>query len=136
MKKQFCCSHSQDLYNDYYVRQSGSGVGAFTGSRVQRGHGIGSIFGSLFRSAAPLLKRGLAYVGRQALKTGAQIASDMVDGKSFGESAKEHLRERIKDAAQDVLGQTGSGKRRRRIVRRVTKKKQYRRKRAKLDILD
>jgi hypothetical protein len=40
------------------------------GGRYQRGHGLGSIFGGLFKAAMPLLKKGAKTLEREALKTG------------------------------------------------------------------
>ena len=45
-------------FEDYYLHQAGHGYPVYAGSRVQRGHGLGSIFGGLFKAAAPLLKKG------------------------------------------------------------------------------
>ncbi len=114
MKKQFCCDASRDLYEKYYVGQSGDGMRVFSGSRGQRGHGLGSMLSGLFRSAAPLLRRGLATFGKHALKTGIDIATDVGEGRGIKESAKRRVREGIKRFASGPFGshQTGSGKRR------------------------
>jgi hypothetical protein len=48
-------------------------LGVFAGRRYQRGHGLGSIFGGLFKAAMPLLKKGAKTLGREALKTGLNI---------------------------------------------------------------
>jgi hypothetical protein len=42
----------------------------------QRGHGLGSIFGGLFKAAMPLLKKGAKTIEREALKTGLNIARE------------------------------------------------------------
>ena len=34
-------------YDDYYARQVGGALSYFTGARVQRGHGFGSLFSGL-----------------------------------------------------------------------------------------
>ena len=59
------------------TRQSGSGVpGVFTGGRGQRGHGfLGNVFGGLLRGAVPFIKKGLAGIGRYALKSGGGVLS-------------------------------------------------------------
>jgi hypothetical protein len=44
-------------YHDYYIHQAGKGYPVFAGRRYQRGHGLGSIFGGLFKAAMPLLKK-------------------------------------------------------------------------------
>ena len=101
---------------DYYTNQQqrGLGVPLFQGSRLQRGHGLGNILSGFFRSALPMLKRGLAFFGKQALRTGAQIANDVADGESFTESTKKRVSERIKGVfnPENFSSQTGSGARR------------------------
>ena len=91
MKRKFCCDVSRSMYEDYYMQQSGSGLPVFQGLRGQRGHGIGSVLSGLFRSAVPMLKRGLATFGKHALKTGLEIAGDVAEGKSFKDSARERI---------------------------------------------
>lgn len=92
------------------------------------------------RSAVPMLKRGLASFGKQALSTGLQVASDMADGASFSDSAKLRAREGIKRLANDGVdylnaNQSGSGyrrvKRRRRSAPTRSIRKRVTRKRAK-----
>jgi hypothetical protein len=53
-------------YHEYYLNQAGKGYPVYVGTRYQRGHGLGSIFESLFKSAVPLLKRGAKTLGREA----------------------------------------------------------------------
>ena len=89
----------------------------FQGSRGQRGHGFGSVLSGLFRSAMPMLKR----IGKQALTTGAYIASDMLGGKKFDESARMRVRQGINSflpQQDDVSEQTGGGRARRVAVKR------------------
>src|SRR2546425_11698807 len=92
MKQRYCCDGQKALYTDYYVNQAGGALPVFQGSRGQRGHGFGSVLSGLFRSAVPMLKR----IGKQALTTGAYIASDMLGGKKFNESAQARVRQGIK----------------------------------------
>ena len=91
MRRKFCCDASRSMYEDYYMQQSGSGLPVFQGSRGQRGHGLGSMLSGLFRSAVPMLKRGLATFGKHALKTGLEIAGDVCEGKSFRDSVRERI---------------------------------------------
>ena len=108
------------MYEDYYIQQSGSGLPVFQGSRGQRGHGLGSMLSGLFRSAVPMIKRGLATFGKHALKTGLEIAEDVADGKSFRDSARDRIVPIIvpgikRFAEQEIFNsQSGSGKRRKR----------------------
>ena len=126
MKRKFCCDASRSMYEDYYIQQSGNGLPTFVGSRSQRGHGLGSMLSGLFRSAVPMLKRGLATFGKHALKTGLEIAGDVADGKSFRDSAKERILPTIlpgikRFAEEEIFSrQSGSGKRRRRPRSRKT----------------
>lgn len=113
--RKYCCDESRDLYLKYYSSQSGSGLPYFSGTYSQRGHGIGSVFSGLFRSIWPLIKSQLKDVGKQALKSGINIAADVVDGKSFKESVKHQVPEGIKEFAKTKLAQYGSGKRKRKV---------------------
>ena len=129
MKQRYCCDAQKSLFTDYYVNQAGGSLPVFQGSRGQRGHGFGSVLSGLFRSAVPMLKR----IGKQALTTGAYIASDMLGGKKFNESAQARVRQGIKSFLppdDDVSEQTGSGRRRRvlkrkRITKRTTKRRKH-----------
>ena len=120
MRQKYCCDASRGMYEDYYLQQSGSGLPVFHGSRGQRGHGLGSMLSGLFRSAVPMLKRGLATFGKHALKTGLEIAGDVVEGKSFKDSARDRIVPTIipgikRFAEEEIFSnQSGSGKKRRR----------------------
>ena len=122
MKHRYCCDAQKSFFTDYYVNQAGGSLPVFHGSRGQRGHGFGSVLSGLFRSAVPMLKR----IGKQALTTGAYIASDMLGGKKFDEAAKSRVRQGINSFLQpdtDVSEQTGSGRRRRVAKRKRTIKR-------------
>ena len=82
-------------YEHYYTQQVGNGLPVFSGPRNQRGYGLGGILGGLFRSAMPLLKKGVSSLGREALSTGVSIAKDALEGIN------------IKTAAKTRLGQAG-----------------------------
>ena len=114
MRKKYCCDASKHLYESYYMDQSGSGMPVFMGSAGQRGHGLGSMLSGFFRSAFPMIKRGLAAFGKHALKTGLEIANDVASGDSFKDSAKRRAFEGIKRFAtsENFINQSGSGRRR------------------------
>ena len=132
MKKPYCCEVSRALREDYYTKQSGGELPVFYGARTQRGHGIGSVLGGLFRRALPFLKSGAEIFGKQALN----VATDMIDGKSFKESANDWFKEGIKTFAsqRESIQQSGSGVRRKR--RRQSKKSSKMSKKRKVDILN
>ena len=90
-------------YDDYYAQQVGGVLPYFTGSRVQRGHGFGSLFGGLLRTVAPLIKRGALVLGNRALKTGAQIAGDVLSGENIRTAAKRRTKTAGKDLLQSLL---------------------------------
>jgi hypothetical protein len=56
--------------------QAGKGYPVFAERRYQRGHGLGSIFGGLFKAAMPLLKKGAKTLEREVLKTGLNIGAN------------------------------------------------------------
>ena len=141
MRKRFCCDANRALYENYYISQSGNGIPVFEGHRGQRGHGLGSMLSGLFRGAVPMLKKGLSIFGRQALRTGLDMVNDVVEGKSFRDSARERLPEglragigegikSIREAMPGLSDQSGSGRlraillgKKRKRVKKVVKKK-------------
>ena len=112
-----------ERYTKTYTRQSGGEVPVFYGARTQRRHGLESILGGLFRRALPFLSSGAKIIGKQAMN----VASDMIDGKSFQDSAESRLKEDIKTfvTSNAIIPQSGSGvrrKRRRQPSRKQSKK--------------
>ncbi|GFT40921.1 uncharacterized protein TNCV_1412401 [Trichonephila clavipes] len=62
---------------------SGQGVPYYEGVSFQKGYGLGGIFRRLFRAALPfLIKEGKA-VGKEALRTGKRVVSDVLSGEKF-----------------------------------------------------
>ena len=125
--KQFCCDANKDLYEQYYSDQCGSGMPVYQGSQMQRGHGLGSVLSGLFRNVWPLIRNGLKSLGLHTFKTGVDVANDVVAGSSFKESAKKRVPEGIKTFVSSQFGQSGSGKRKRRISLRFKRKKKSKR---------
>jgi hypothetical protein len=93
--------HNTDAraHHNYYMHQVGRGYPVYVGTRYQRGHGLGSIIGSLFKSAVPLLKRGVKTLGRESLKTGLSLALDVMEGQNVRQAAKS----RLKSTGQNLL---------------------------------
>lgn len=118
----------QDPYLAYYKNQLGGGVSAvYRGSPYQRGHGIGSFLGGLFRTITPLLKSGAKAVGKEALRTGINVLSDVVGTnvpvKHVISNRMQEFTGSLKRKADNKLNNvimTGSGKK---GVRRSYKKK-------------
>lgn len=79
----------------YFQDQAGSGIGNYyRGASFQRGHGLGSFLGGLFRAALPLFRSGAAAVGREAARAGAGLLTDVASGSgNFRDSLKRHAEE-------------------------------------------
>ena len=116
-RKVYCCDASRHLYEDYYSRQVGGLMPVFVGSRYQRGHGLGSTLGGLFRRfVVPLFKTHGKKVALNALRTGMDVAEDVLgSGRGLKESVKRRVPEGIKRTARGVMGQSGSGVKRRKV---------------------
>jgi len=129
MRKPYCCESSRHLFDQYYARQQrGSGeFPVYVGRYRQRGHGLGEIFGNIFRRIMPFLKS----FAPVALRTGANIVEDVSRGKSWKSAAMDRVPETISRVAFGNHNQSGSGIRRR---RKRPAKRSKRVKRAKRDI--
>jgi len=117
-RKAYCCDASRHMYENYYSRQVGGEIPVFAGSRHQRGHGIGSVLGGLFRRfVIPLFTTHGRTLALDALRTCMNVAEDVLGGgRGLKESVKKRVPEGIKRTAQNLNSQSGSGNRRRRIV--------------------
>ncbi len=103
---------------DYYheqARQIGHGLPGYQGIPYQRGNGLGSFFGRLFRAILPVAKRvgksALKNVGREAMQMGSNVIGDLTKGRNIKESLKQHGTKAgqnlIKRAASSVINQSG-----------------------------
>ena len=107
-------------YNEYYARQAGSALPYFAGAQYQRGHGLGSLFGGLLRSAMPLINRGAVALGKGALKTGVRTADDVMSGQRIKKAAKR----RVTDAGRSLMrGLLAPGVRPRKRIKRTPVRK-------------
>ena len=95
------------------TRQYGGRVLVFRGAQLQRGHGLGGLFKTLFRvavpvlrRAAPIVKRTVVRVGKasskRAAKVGAKALKDVATNKS---TLKEAIRQRVQEAAFDAAAE-------------------------------
>lgn len=105
-------------YERYYRYQTGGGRHFFKGAPVQRGYGLGNILGGLLRSALPVIKQGAKTFGKQALKTGAEIASDALKGQNIKASAKKRLRQAGHEMTSRALQRVSNPKRRQEPLKR------------------
>ena len=123
--------------------QWGGTFDVYRNSPYQRGAGLGSIFKSLWRLVVPLAKSVGKTVGKQALKTGARVGSDLLDGKNFEESVTERVNAAVKkhmEKSQEGgnLGKAPTRKSVTLINKKSRKKaiKKNNKKRTKVDIFD
>ena len=90
---------NQHALDRYYQTGSGGDL-FFHGPAYQRGHGLGGLFGRLFRAAVPMLKSsvlpavkaGTRNFAKEAIRTGLGVASDVLDGDNATASFERHGR--------------------------------------------
>ena len=116
------------------------GAAYFEGFPYQRGAGIGSIFGGLFRFLLPMLKTAGKEIGREGLAVGARVLGDLAQGKNLRHSVinetseglrnlvdrtnpTEKLRSAVEESRERLLRGGGGGTRRRRSAPPPKKKK-------------
>jgi hypothetical protein len=135
-------------YHQYYIWQAGNGIGGaiYKRSVNQRGHGLGSFLKGLFRTVAPLFKSGVKILGREALKTGSYILSDIVNDRPAKEAVRTHVGESFENlkrkVGEKVNNLTGSGNMKRRRIQNknhkvaVSRKKKKSHKKRSADIFE
>lgn len=109
-----------DYYSEYYdgLQNGGTRGGGipqvFVGSPYQRGHGIGSFLGGLFRRVLPYLTRGLGAVGKEALRAGVNIIEDVenkmplkVAAKHRFEQSRDNLKRKAREKISSLMKGTG-----------------------------
>ena len=87
--------------------QQGSG---FDGQSYQRGGGLGNIFRGIMRVVFPLLKSAGKAVGKEALRAGAHIASDIVAGDDPVNSIQRHTKQSIANQLNRGVSRLQKGK--------------------------
>ncbi|KAL6418948.1 hypothetical protein ACFW04_014159 [Cataglyphis niger] len=103
-------------YNSMYhdeLQNGGSWGGGiqrvFVGSLYQRGHGIGSFLGGLFRRVLPYLSRGVRAVGKEALRAGVNIIDDVENNMPFKvakhrfEESRNNLKRKAKEKISSLM---------------------------------
>jgi hypothetical protein len=98
----------------YYLHQAGRGNGSnrigpiySTPPFLQRGHGIGSFLGGLFRFIKPMLWSACKAVGKEALRAGGNILTDIAENKSPDVSARDtvsHVTASTQNLVQKLRG--------------------------------
>lgn len=86
----------------------------FTGVPFQRGGGIGGTLLRFWRFLVPLVKPIAKEIGKEGLHAGARILDNVADGQRLKDAVVTQGRESVRNLARRV--QTGSGKRRKRVI--------------------
>jgi len=110
-------------YYKYYLVQSGKGlddIGPLLHSVVpyQRGRGLGSFFGGLFRYLKPIFTSGANILKKEVINSGINALSDIATGANLKEVVQDRSKEIIKNvrrgAVQKLNEMYGQGKIKRR----------------------
>jgi hypothetical protein len=127
----------------YYLRQAGrsyrrgdNDIGHVysTSPFLQRGHGLGSFLSGLFRTLRPILWSGVKSLGREALRTGGNILSDIAD-KTNDVTTRNIVTKHLTETKQRLISKLrGQGRKRKRITATRNKKKSKKTKLTKTDI--
>jgi (p)ppGpp synthase/HD superfamily hydrolase len=122
-------------YTHKNLKGSGSNDQQFyKGLTYQKGYGIGDQFRRFFNWITPILKKhalpkiesGLKKVGEEIINSTANIAKDVIQGRSFSESANENVNnsvQNIKEAVETSLEGKGNLKRPYTIFKKIEEKK-------------
>jgi len=110
-RKTYCCDASRHLYEDYYDKQSGSGMPVYVGRRYQRGHGLAQTIGGLFKRyvipfVAPRAKQLSKQLLGNMMRTGMEVVGDVAEGRNLKEAVKERALSGIKRTVGDIVSQS------------------------------
>lgn len=91
------------IYDVYYLNQAGAGgrgvSNVYVGSPRMRGHGLGSWFSGIFRSALPFLAKGAKAIGKEALRAGVNVLDDVTENNA---SFKDAFNNRMTESGQNL----------------------------------
>ena len=99
--------HDAKAYHENYIRQAGKEYPVFARRSYQGRHGLGNIFGGPFKAAMHLLKKGAKTLEREALKTGLNIAGDVVQGRNIKQVAQSRLKSTGQNLFQKAMDTVG-----------------------------
>jgi hypothetical protein len=86
-------SDAHEQFTAYYESQAtGRGVGgSYKSIRLQKGNGIGSFLGGLFRKVMPYIKSSASAIGNELLNTGVGLLRDHLKGTDPRASIKDRV---------------------------------------------
>lgn len=92
---------SESIYNQYYLKQVGSGISVYSGNRYQKGSG--SFFGKIIKYLKPALK----YISRTGLTAASEMTKNLASGQSFKNAAKSQLISTGENMLKDSMEKMG-----------------------------
>lgn len=107
---------TRNPYYDYFTQPHGGGIGTIYGQspyfqkgygylggqQFKSGRGIGDALASIWRFAFPLIKKGAQALGLAAADVASNVASDVIEGKNFKESALEHVKSKGAELIKEI----------------------------------
>ena len=81
--------NNEGLWKAFFKKQTG-GSDIYVGNRFQRGAGFGSFLRGLARAVFPVARTVAKSVGKDLLRTGINVGSDLLAGRDARETLKEH----------------------------------------------
>lgn len=100
----------EDALTKYYTTQVGSGQSLFysgpiyqRAGSVQRGSGIGSFLGGLFRRILPILRKGTVAVGKEVINSGANFMNDVRQNVNPSTAFKYRSKEALANLAKKTM---------------------------------
>jgi hypothetical protein len=124
-----------EQYTLYYLRQAEGGYYGDYHTSSQKGDGLGSFLGGIFRKIFPLFKSGAGAVRKEALSTGVNLLKDVISGRAMKDSVRARVLQAgtnlSEKAANKMQSMVGSGYKRRTRKRKrqsssVTKRRKVR----------
>ena len=103
----------------------GHGLRTFVGEPQQYGSGLGNFLAGLFRRAIPLFSRHVApalksvavKTGKNILRSGAQVAKDVIiEKKNVKDSVKRRAKSGLHNLIEEIGNQSGQGRGRKRAT--------------------
>ena len=129
-------TESDNFYKSYDTNEM---IPVFSGSKYQKGHGIGNLFSGLIKAAIPLVKKGAISLGKTALQTGLNIAKDSIAGKELKSSLNDNLKlagANILNSSANYLSRPKNNKKRKHTQSKVSSKSKVKKKRPRLSATD
>ena len=107
----------------HYSRQIGGGF--YAGVKRQQGYGLGGLLAKLGRYVLPILKPVAKSIGKQAIRSGVQMAGDILEGYNPKQAFKQNFKQGARALFKKVVKKNPPKKtvKRKRKAKRVVSSK-------------